>query len=142
MTEGNDLERFVEAQEPVYARALDEIRRGIKRTHWMWFIFPQIVGLGRSAMAARYAIRTLDEAGAYLAHPLLGARYVECVSALQDRAGHDPVAIFGEVDAMKLRSSLTLFEAASGKPLFGAALDRWFGGERDARTLSAMKASA
>lgn len=138
MSGDQGLERFVAAQEPVYARTLDEIRRGAKRTHWMWFVFPQLAGLGRSAMAARYGIADAGEARAYLAHPLLGARYVECVSALQDLTGGDPVQIFGEVDALKLRSSLTLFEAVSGRPLFGAALARWFGGERDPRTLARL----
>ncbi|MGN6690493.1 MAG: DUF1810 domain-containing protein [Sphingopyxis sp.] len=132
------LERFVAAQEQVYPRALGEIQRGAKRTHWMWFVFPQLAGLGRSAMAQLYAIADLDEARAYIAHPVLGARYIECVSALQDLAASDPETVFGAVDAMKLRSSLTLFEAASGKPLFGAALDRWFGGERDEHTLAAI----
>lgn len=138
MTSDGGLERFVEAQEPVYAQALAEIRRGTKRSHWMWFVFPQLAGLGRSATAQRYAIEDIGEARAYLAHPLLGSRYVECVSALQDLTGSDPVAIFGTVDAMKLCSSLTLFEAASDKALFGAALDRWFGGERDPRTLALL----
>ena len=135
MTSDSSLERFVEAQEQVYARALDEIRRGAKRTHWMWFIFPQLAGLGRSAMAQRYAIASLEEARVYLAHPLLGARYIACVEALQDLGCSDPVAIFGETDAKKLCSSLTLFEAASEKPLFAAALERWFGGNRDRKTL-------
>lgn len=139
MTPNAGLERFVEAQGPVYAQALAEIRRGAKRTHWMWFVFPQLAGLGRSATAERYAIEDMAEARAYLAHPLLGSRYVECVSALQDLPGSDPAAIFGTVDAMKLRSSLTLFEAAGGDSLFGAALDRWFGGERDEKTLALLQ---
>src|SRR3546814_241107 len=109
MSEIDGLERFVAAQEQIYGHALDEIRRGKKRAHWMWYIFPQIAGLGRSAQAQRYGIADADEARAYLAHPLLGPRYVECVEALQDLAGHDPVVVFGEVDAVKLRSSLTLF---------------------------------
>lgn len=134
MSDHVGLERFVEAQADIYPRALGEIGRGQKRSHWMWFIFPQLAGLGRSAMAQRYAIADLGEARAYLAHPLLGARYSECVAALQDLPLSDPVAVFGEVDAVKLRSSLTLFEAASDRPLFGAALDRWFGGVRDERT--------
>ncbi len=134
MTAREGLERFVAAQEQIYPRALEEIRRGAKRSHWMWFIFPQIAGLGRSAMAHRYAIADAAEARAYLAHPLLGARYVECVEALQDLIGSDPVQVFGEVDAVKLRSSLTLFEAVGGRPLFAAALTRWFGGSRDERT--------
>jgi uncharacterized protein (DUF1810 family) len=132
------LERFVAAQEPIYARALGEIRRGSKRSHWMWFIFPQIAGLGRSATAQLYAIADAGEARAYLAHPVLGMRYVECVEALQDLVGSDPVEVFGAVDAVKLRSSLTLFEAAGGRPLFTAALTRWFGGTRDERTLERL----
>ena len=134
MSDLQGLERFVAAQEQIYARALDEIRRGKKRSHWMWFIFPQLAGLGRSAMAQRYAIADEVEARAYLAHPLLGTRYVECVSALQDLIGSDAVAVFGDVDAVKLRSSLTLFEAVGAGALVGAALDRWFGGQRDERT--------
>ena len=134
MSDLQGLERFVAAQEQIYARALDEIRRGKKRSHWMWFIFPQLAGLGRSAMAQRYAIADEAEARAYLAHPLLGARYVECGSALQDLIGSDAVAVFGDVDAVKLRSSLTLFETVGAGALVGAALDRWFGGQRDERT--------
>lgn len=129
------LDRFVDAQDAVYVRALEEIRRGEKRSHWMWFIFPQMAGLGRSAMAQRYAIASLEEARAYLGHPLLGPRYIACVEALQDLGSSDPVPVFGETDARKLRSSLTLFEAASGRPILGAAIDRWFGGMRDAKTL-------
>lgn len=139
MIEMGGLDRFVTAQEQIYPRALEEIRRGAKRSHWMWLIFPQIAGLGRSAMAQRYAIADADEARAYLAHPLLGARYVDCVSALQDLIGSDPVAVFGEVDAVKLRSSLTLFEAVSARPLFAAALTRWFGGGRDQKTLDRLR---
>lgn len=136
------LERFVEAQEPVYARALEEIRRGEKRSHWMWFIFPQLAGLGRSAMAQRFAIASLGEAQAYLDHPLLGPRYIACVEALQDLGSSDPLPVFGDTDACKLQSSLTLFEVASGKPIIAAALERWFGGARDARTLDLLAASA
>lgn len=138
MTEEDGLELFVTAQEQIYPRALDEIRRGRKRTHWMWFVFPQLAGLGRSAMAQLYGLAGADEARAYLAHPLLGARYVECVGALQDLPGSDPVAVFGEVDAVKLRSSLTLFESVSENRLFAAALDRWFGGERCPTTLARL----
>ncbi|MDZ3831930.1 MAG: DUF1810 domain-containing protein [Sphingopyxis sp.] len=133
------LGRFVAAQEQVYPRALAEIRRGAKRTHWMWFIFPQLAGLGRSAMAQRYALAGAEEARAYLAHPLLGARYLECVGALQDLDDSDPVAVFGAVDAVKLRSSLTLFEAAGANSLVSAALDRWFGGDRDERTTAILE---
>lgn len=131
----DSLERFVEAQAQVYATALGEIRRGAKRTHWMWFIFPQLAGLGRSETARFFGIRSLDEARTYLAHPILGPRYVECVEALQDLGTSEPIAVFGEIDAMKLGSSLTLFEAAKPTPLFAAALDRWFGGVRDEATI-------
>lgn len=134
------LERFVEAQEGVYAQALAEIRAGAKRSHWMWFIFPQLAGLGRSETARRYAIHSIEEARAYLRHPLLGARYLECVSELQDLDGADPVAVFGEIDAIKLSSSLTLFEAARPLALFEAALARWFGGVADPETLRLLDA--
>lgn len=142
MNDDQPLDRFVSAQNQIYRQALAEIRRGSKRSHWMWYIFPQLAGLGRSAMAQRYAIAGLDEARAFLDHPLLGARYIECVAALQDLRASDPVAVFGEVDVVKLRSSLTLFESASGDRLFSAALDRWFGGERDAKTLDRLSAEA
>ena len=138
MTAEVDLERFVTAQEADYHIALAEIRRGSKRSHWMWYIFPQIDGLGHSAMSRRYAIRSLDEARAYLDHPLLGQRYRECVGALQDLTGTTAEQVFGTVDAAKLRSSLTLFQATGNEPLFGAALDRWFAGQRDARTLAML----
>ena len=138
MTDAEGLDIFVKAQEQVYPRALDEIRRGRKRTHWMWFVFPQLAGLGRSAVAQLYGLGGIEEARAYLAHPLLGARYLECVEALQDLTGSDPVAVFGEVDSIKLRSSLTLFEAASDNSLLAAALNRWFAGERDDRSLALL----
>lgn len=118
-----------------YQTALSEIRRGAKRSHWIWCIFPQLAGLGRSSTARHFGIRSIEEARAYLDHPVLGPRYFECVAALQDLSISNPVAVFGEVDAMKLRSSLTLFEAVRPNLLLAAAIDRWFGGERDAETL-------
>lgn len=133
-----DLDRFVAAQAGVYDAALAEIRRGQKRTHWMWFVFPQLAGLGRSEMARAYAIASLDEARAYLSHPLLGARLRECVEALQDLVGTTAEAVFGPVDAMKLRSSLTLFAEAGGERLFAAAIDRWYEGRRDPATLDLL----
>ncbi len=133
-----ELERFVTAQHGVYEQALAEIRAGSKRSHWMWFVFPQFEGLGRSETARHYAIRSLEEARAYLRHPVLGARYLECVSELQDLPNADPIAVFGEVDALKLRSSLTLFEAARPLALFEDALARWFGGVADAETLKLL----
>ncbi|MBO9380504.1 DUF1810 family protein [Sphingomonas histidinilytica] len=138
-----DLDRFVSAQEASYEAALAEIRRGRKRSHWMWFIFPQLAGLGRSTTAQHYAIASLDEARAYLAHPLLGARLRSCVEALQDLDhGSSAEAVFGDIDAMKLRSSLTLFEQASGERLFAAAIERWFDGRRDEATLRLLGRSA
>lgn len=122
-----DLARFVAAQKGFYAQAVAEVRRGAKRTHWMWFIFPQLVGLGQSVMAQRYAISGLEEARAYLAHPVLGPRYREIVLTLQDLPHADADALFGSIDAQKLRSSLTLFVMASGESLFAAALTRWCG---------------
>src|ERR1700712_832791 len=106
-----ELSRFVEAQSSSYPDALEELRAGEKRSHWMWFVFPQIAGLGTSPMARRYAIVSLDEARAYRAHPLLGARLRECVAALHDLPQMSAEDVFGAVDAVKLRSSLTLFEA-------------------------------
>lgn len=135
MPDATSLDRFVEAQTLAYAGALAEIRRGAKRSHWIWYIFPQLADLGRSSTAKHFGIRSADEAAAYLDHPVLGARYLECVAALQDLPTSDPVALFGEVDAMKLRSSLTLFEAIRPAALLAAALDRWFGGKRDEMTL-------
>ena len=134
MTNDATLARFVEAQENSYATALTEIRAGAKRSHWMWFIFPQLRGLGQSPTAHYYGIASIDEARAYLEHELLGPRYRECVEALQQLGTSDPVAVFGSIDAMKLRSSLTLFEAAAPDPLFADALDCWFGGKRDPAT--------
>jgi len=104
----------------------------------MWFVFPQLAGLGRSETARYFGILSLDEAHAYLAHRVLGPRYLQCVSALQDLASSDPVEVFGAIDAIKLRSSLTLFEQAGAGAMTGAALDRWFGGERDTSTLALL----
>ncbi|RSV37332.1 DUF1810 domain-containing protein [Sphingomonas sp. ABOLE] len=142
MSDPHDLDRFVAAQEGSYETALAEIRRGAKRSHWMWYVFPQIAGLGRSAMAQRYAIGSLAEARAYLEHPVLGARLRDSVSALQDLTSGTAEGVFGETDAIKLRSSLTLFEAAGAGPLFAAALDRWFGGTRDPATLAILERDA
>lgn len=121
-----DLARFVAAQAQSYEAALAEIRRGAKRSHWMWFVFPQIAGLGASAMARRYAIVSLDEARAYLDHAILGPRLVACVAALQDLDSSDAESVFGGIDAIKLRSSLTFFAEAGGGALIEAALTRWF----------------
>ena len=135
MTDPYDLDRFVSAQAGAYDTALGEIRRGAKQTHWMWFVFPQIAGLGRSEMARRFAIQSLAKARAYLAHPVLGPRLRECVAALQDLIGMTAESVFGGIDAIKLRSSLTLFIEAGAGPLFSAALERWFDGWKDDMTL-------
>jgi len=137
---GHDLSRFLAAQHDVYPRALAELRAGDKRSHWMWFIFPQIAGLGRSHMAQRYAIRDLDEARAYLAHPVLGSRLGECTAAVLAHAGKRTAeAIFGGIDSVKLRSSMTLFEAAGGGEPFAQLLDTFFAGTRDAETLRLLQ---
>jgi uncharacterized protein (DUF1810 family) len=132
------LERFADAQEDVFDTALAEIRDGAKRSHWMWFIFPQLAALGQSATAKRYGIESLEEVHAYLDHPVLGTRLRECVNALQALPPAKAEQVFGPIDALKLRSSLTLFDAAGGGPQFAAALDRWFGGA-DAKTLALLE---
>lgn len=134
------LARFVAAQRDDYATALAELRAGAKRSHWMWYVFPQIAGLGRSAMAQAYAIADLAEARAYLAHPLLGERLRESTDALLAHGGRDIAAILGGTDAMKLRSSMTLFEVAAdgAEPRFAAILDAFYRGERDGATLARL----
>ncbi len=133
------LERFVAAQESVYPRALAELKAGKKQSHWMWFIFPQIAGLGHSAMAQMYAIQSLDEAKAYLAHPVLGPRLRECCEAVLAVEGKTAHAIFGSPDDLKFRSSLTLFDLASPGDIFRAALDKYFGGHPDPLTLQKLR---
>jgi uncharacterized protein (DUF1810 family) len=135
-----DLQRFVDAQDGgTYDQALAEIRDGGKRSHWMWFVFPQIAGLGHSGMAQRYAISGLPEAQAYLAHPVLGPRLVESARTLVDLPGDDAVRVFGPVDAQKLHSSMTLFaRAAPDEPAFRQVLDRYFGGADDQGTTSRL----
>lgn len=133
------LARFVEAQQEVFERALAELKAGRKTTHWMWFIFPQVAGLGRSGMTARYAIRDLAEARAYLAHPTLGPRLIECTQAMLDQPGSDATRILSHTDAMKFRSSMTLFAQASAPgSIFEAALSKYFAGEPDTRTLRGL----
>ena len=132
------LSRFVEAQAPVYAQALAEMRRGRKESHWMWFVFPQLAGLGRSPTALLYAIGSLAEARAYLGHAVLGPRLIQCTEAVLAHRDRSAEAIFGPIDAMKLRSSMTLFEAAGGQEPFGAMLHLFFGGARDAATLDLL----
>ncbi|OHV84570.1 DUF1810 domain-containing protein [Rhizobium sp. LCM 4573] len=145
MASGNelDLERFVEAQGPIYEQALRELRGGRKRSHWMWFVFPQLEGLGFSAMSQKYAIGSKTEARAYLSHPVLGPRLNECVEAMlahKDRSAHE---ILGSPDDMKFRSSMTLFAAVSekGSP-FERALEQFYAGERDERTIALLENQA
>jgi uncharacterized protein (DUF1810 family) len=135
-----DLQRFVEAQDGVYARALAELKRGRKESHWMWFVFPQLAGLGSSPMAQRYALRSLDEARAYLAHPVLGRRLrevTEAVNAVEGRTAH---AIFGSPDDFKFRSSMTLFQAVEPQePAYRQALGKYFDGEPDPKSLALLR---
>jgi uncharacterized protein (DUF1810 family) len=129
-----DLQRFVDAQNErdTYQRALEELRNGRKTSHWMWFVFPQRAGLGRSETSRRYAIGSAEEARAYLEHPLLGARLIESAEALLTHRDNTAPAILGEIDALKLRSSMTLFAAlAPEQPVFQRVLDRFYAGEPD-----------
>ena len=135
------LERFVQAQDTggTFQRAVAELRAGRKVTHWMWFVFPQVEGLGLSAMSQRYAISGLAEARAYLQPPGLGTRLVECATVLAATDGKSEAEILGAVDAMKLRSSMTLFAAAApDQPAFGAVLTKYFGGSPDEATLARL----
>ncbi len=136
-----NLERFIDAQNGIYDRALEELRSGRKRSHWMWFIFPQIAGLGSSAMTAKYAIRSAEEAAAYLADPVLGSRLVRCVQAILSVEGRTAHEILGSPDDLKLRSSLTLFATVSdaGSP-FHEAINRFYDGKFDERTVEILNA--
>ena len=137
MNDRFELERFVTAQDQgaTYDAAVAELRAGRKRSHWMWFVFPQIAGLGQSPISRRYAISSLAEAQAYLAHEVLGARLSECARIVRDLAAPSAEDIFGGIDAMKLRSSMTLFARADpANPVFGEVLDAYFGGVPDDAT--------
>ena len=138
MTDPFDLNRFVQAQEAVSSAVVRELAQGRKQSHWMWFIFPQVAGLGFSAMSQRYAIGSRAEARAYLAHPILGPRLVECTGLVLAVNGRTIHAILGSPDDTKFRSSMTLFATASDNPVFEAALDKYFAGERDAATLDIL----
>jgi uncharacterized protein (DUF1810 family) len=134
-----DLARFVTAQEPVIEQVYRELRAGRKQSHWMWFVFPQLVGLGRSPMAQRYAIGSLSEAKAYLDHPVLGRRLVELTEIVNRVADRSVLEIFGSPDDMKFHSSMTLFAAASPETAaFAAALDRYFAGQPDRATMERL----
>lgn len=135
MRAADDLERFVEAQDPVYASVCAELRSGRKSTHWMWFVFPQLRGLGRSDASRYYGLGSRAEAAAYLAHPLLGARLRETTRLALAADTESATELFGSPDDLKFRSSMTLFaEVARGEPLFREALEKYFGGVADART--------
>jgi len=139
MTDPFDLERFVGAQSPVYERVLAELRRGRKQSHWMWFIFPQLAGLGHSAMAQRFAIDSTEEARAYLAHGLLGPRLRECTALVNAVEGRTISEILGSPDDLKFCSSMTLFAAVSDETEFSSAIAKYCGGTRDRRTLDLLQ---
>jgi uncharacterized protein (DUF1810 family) len=139
--EPSDLARFVDAQDAgdTYATAMRELRAGHKRSHWMWFVFPQVEGLGRSPTAQHFGVRDLAEARAYVAHPVLGPRLVEASRALVEQPSDDPVEVLGPTDAMKLRSSMTLFAAADpDQPVYGEVLAKFFDGTADDATLARL----
>lgn len=135
-----DLQRFVRAQEDVYSHVVDELRAGAKASHWMWFVFPQVAGLGSSSMAQRYAISGLDEARLYLTHPVLGPRLRECTRLMLAVEGKTSTDILGGIDGLKFRSSMTLFaHAAPDETLFRDALEKFYSGEEDPRTLELLE---
>ncbi|HMK85634.1 MAG TPA: DUF1810 domain-containing protein [Steroidobacteraceae bacterium] len=143
MNDPHELERFIEAQRPVFEEVVAELRAGRKSSHWIWFIFPQIQGLGRSAMAERFAIRSLAEAQAYLSHPILGPRLVTCTRLVLAVEGRSIRQILGTPDDLKFRSSMTLFARASaGDPAFTEALEKYFAGEHDPLTLARLAPKA
>ena len=140
MSDPYNRDRFLKSQEESYDTALDEVKAGRKRSHWIWFIFPQLAGLGQSPTSQFYGIKSLEEAAAYLRHPILGGRLHESLKTLQTLEEVNADRVFGELDAIKLRSSLTLFaEADPADPIVEAALDRWFGGRRDEKTLQLLQ---
>ncbi|MBV7330553.1 DUF1810 domain-containing protein [Chloroflexi bacterium TSY] len=135
-----DLSRFTQAQEAIYERALAELKSGQKRTHWMWYIFPQLDGLGSSSMSKRYAIRSIEEAQQYLNHPILGARLLECTEAVLSVEGRSISEIFGYPDDLKLKSSMTLFASLpNASSAFVRILDTHYHGEHDVRTLQLLE---
>jgi uncharacterized protein (DUF1810 family) len=139
MTDPYRLQRFVDAQGGCFTQALAELAAGQKRTHWMWFVFPQIRGLGSSSMAVRFAISGLDEAKAYLAHPLLGARLRDCTALVNATEGRSIDEIFGFPDDLKFHSSITLFEQAGDDEVFVTALHKYFGGAPDPATIDLLR---
>lgn len=142
ITDPFDLARFVTAQAGVFDQAVDELRAGRKRTHWMWFIFPQLRGLGHSPTAQHYGISTLGEARDFVEHPVLGPRLEAAVAAVQASGAVDPHALFGSPDDLKFCSSMTLFTVAAPDGPYRAALERWCGGKHDQRTLDLLRAGS
>jgi uncharacterized protein (DUF1810 family) len=138
MTDPFDLQRFLDAQAPVYPAVLGELQAGRKQSHWMWFIFPQLAGLGHSEMAQRFAISSRDEAVAYLAHSVLGFRLRECTALINAVEGRIILEILGSPDDLKFHSSMTLFNAVSSDAEFAAAIAKFYGGKRDQRTLKLL----
>ena len=139
MPDAYDLQRFVDAQRMVYANVVAELRQGEKRSHWMWFIFPQLAGLGHSAMAQRFAIASAAEAGAYLAHGILGPRLRECTALVNAVEARTITEILGSPDDLKFCSSMTLFAAVSGEAEFSSAIAKYYGGTQDRRTLDLLQ---
>jgi len=143
MDDPHDLQRFVDAQNPVYAQVTGELARGAKASHWMWFVFPQLEGLGRSATARHYGIASAAEALAYWQHPLLGPRLAECTGLVLEVAGKTALQIFGAPDDIKFRSSMTLFErVVPSEPAFARAIEKYFSGERDKNTIALLQTEA
>ena len=143
MSEETDLKRFIDAQDADYSTALSEIKQGRKKTHWMWYIFPQIQGLGFSETSKFYAIKDLAEAGAFLKHPVLGNRLINICQALLDLKDNNANNIFGSPDDLKLKSSMTLFASLpDSNPVFQSVLDKFFDGMRDSKTREVISGSA
>jgi len=138
MSDRHNLQRFMDAQDGIFVTALAELHAGSKRSHWMWFIFPQLAGLGRSPTAKFYGIASIDEARAYLRHPLLGSRLRQCVEALLPWKDRSADEILGPIDAMKLKSSLTLYDRIEPHGIFSAGLEAFYGSERDEQTLALL----
>lgn len=139
MNDPHDLQRFLDAQAPAIDRVADELARGAKASHWMWFVFPQLKSLGRSATARHYGIGSIEEAQAYWHHPVLGSRLRQCTELVLAVDGKSALQIFGSPDDLKFCSSMTLFEqAAPHEPVFGHAIAKYFGGQRDQRTLELL----
>ena len=134
-----ELSRFITAQETIYDRVLSELKNGRKQSHWMWYIFPQLDGLARSATSKHYALHSIEEATAYLAHPVLGSRLLECAEIVYRTEGKTVSEIFGYPDDLKLKSSMTLFSEVAPKPVFVGVIDKYFQSQRDTKTLQLLK---